>query len=217
MWQAVVDAYGTNDLVYFDVINEPSGYSPTAFINLVVQWMAQYPSIPANRVVVAGNYTDQDVNQQGADPRLAGCLLSLHVYNFSTTTSTEQGWRDFLKQKVGSYYNRTIATEWGVVMTTGIDYPISSSQLTEPSGGSADPSDGLRRIFTPVADPTINTLYMSGITDQMREWGMGSCLWVGLRNNDTTSITKLNGTGTNLSLTVTNASALARIQWGWGL
>ena len=139
------------------------------------------------------------------------------MYNFSTTTSTEQGWRDFLKQKVGSYYNRTIATEWGVVMTTGIDYPISSSQLTEPSGGSADPSDGLRRIFTPVADPTINTLYMSGITDQMREWGMGSCLWVGLRNNDTTSITKLNGTGTNLSLTVTNASALARIQWGWGL
>jgi hypothetical protein len=46
---------------------------------------------------------------------------------------------------------------------------------------------------------------------------MGSCLWVGLRNNDTTSITKLNGTGTDLSLTVTNASALARIQWGWGL
>jgi hypothetical protein len=37
------------------------------------------------------------------------------------------------------------------------------------------------------------------------------------RNNYTTSITKLNGTGTDLSLTVTNASAVARIKWGWRL
>jgi len=209
MWQTVIDAYLASDLVYFEIMNEPYALQPAAFIDFAAQWLARYPTVPHNRVVVAGDYTDTDVNKQGADPRLAGCLLSLHVYNFSTTTSTEQGWKDYLKQKVGSYYNRTIATEWGVVMTTGIDYPASSTELADPSG--------LRRVFTPVADPTINILYMSGISDQMREWGMGSCLWVGLRNNDTTSITKLNGTGTNLSLTVTNASALARIQWAWGM
>ena len=85
-------------------------------------------------------------------------------------------------------------------MTTGIHYA---------SGGST--------LHTPDPTPNINIAYMTGIPNQMREWKMGSCLWVGLRNNDTTSITKLNGTGTNLSLTVTNESALARIKWGWGL
>jgi endoglucanase len=192
MWQAAVDAYGTNDLVYFDIINEPSGYSPTAFISLAVQWIARYPSVPKNRVVVAGNYTDTDVNQQGADPRLAGCLLSLHLYPFSSTALTEQGWRDYVKTHVGPYYGRTISTEYGAPMTTGLDYagPIGT---------------------------TVEIAYMQGVPNQFRDYKMGSCLWVGLRNTDFTSITKLNGTGTNLSLTVNNASGLARLQWGWGL
>jgi hypothetical protein len=98
-------------------------------------------------------------------------------------------------------------------MTTGINY----TSPTTPTAALASSSNDVQRIFTPVADPTINNVYMTGVTNQMRTWGMGSCLWVGLRNNDTTSITKLNGTGTNLSLTVTNASALVRIKWGWGL
>jgi endoglucanase len=210
MWQTVIDAYLSSDLVYFEIMNEPYALQPAAFIDFAAQWLARYPTVPHNRVVVAGDYTDTDVNKQGADPRLAGCLLSLHFYNFSTTTSTAQGWSDYLKQKVGPYYNRTIVTEYGVVMTTGINYPA-------PSGVATPTPAGLRRVFTPVADPTINTLYMVGTTNQMREWKMGSCLWVGLRNNDTTSITKLSGTGTNLSLTVTNPSALTLIQWGWGL
>jgi hypothetical protein len=198
--------------VYFEIMNEPYALQPAAFIDFAVQWLNRYPTVPQNRVVVAGNYTDTDVNQQGADPRLAGCLLSLHVYNFSSNTTTEQGWRDYLTKVVGKYYNRTIATEYGVVMTTGINYTSlpSTSGLTGTGGAPSG-------IFTPVADPTVNIVYMNGMTNQFRDWGMGSCLWVGLRNNDTTAITQLGGTGTNLSLTVTNASALARIRWGWGL
>jgi endoglucanase len=192
MWKVVVDAYGTNDLVYFDIINEPSGYSASAFINLAVQWIAQYPSVPKNHVVVAGTGTDTDVNQQGADSRLAGCLLSLHLYPFSSTSLTEQGWRTYVTTHVGSYYGRTIATEYGAPMTTGLDYagPIGT---------------------------TVEIAYMQGVPNQFRDYKMGSCLWVGLRNTDFTSITSLNGTGTNLSLTVNNTSGLARLQWGWGL
>ena len=214
MWQTVIYAYLASDLVYFEIMNEPYALQPAAFIDFAVQWLAKYPTVPKNRVIVAGNYTDTDVNQQGADPRLAGCLLSLHVYNFSSTTTTEQGWGDYLKKVVGPYYNRTIATEYGVVMTTGITYTTPTGGVT---GTSTASSADKVRIFTPVADPTINITYMNGITNQLRAWGMGSCLWVGLRNNDTTSITQLSGTGTNLSLTVTNASALTRIRWGWGL
>ena len=192
MWKVVVDAYGTNDLVYFDIINEPSGYSATAFINLAVQWLAQYPSVPKSHVLVAGTGTDTDVNQQGADSRLAGCLLSLHLYPFSNTSLTEQGWRTYVTTHVGPYYSRTISTEYGAPMTTGLDYagPIGT---------------------------TVEIAYMQGVPNQFRDYKMGSCLWVGLRNTDFTSITKLNGTGTNLSLSVNNASGLARLQWGWGL
>ena len=200
MWQTVIDAYVANDLVYFEIMNEPYALQPPDFINFAVQWLARYPNVPKNRVIIAGDYTDTDVNKQGADPRLAGCLLSLHIYNFSTKATTVQDWKTYLTQHVGPYYKRTIATEYGVVMTTGIVYTSDGSTTHTP-----DPT------------PSVNILYMAGVTNQFRDWGMGSCLWVGLRNNDTTSITKLNGTGTDLSLTVTNTSALARIQWGWGL
>ena len=64
MWSTVVAAYGTNDLVYFDVFNEPSGYSSADFITLVENWMTANPSVPANRVLVAGYQTDIDVLAQ---------------------------------------------------------------------------------------------------------------------------------------------------------
>ena len=105
MWKVVVDAYASSDLIYFDVFNEPSGYSATDFISLVKQWMAANPSVPANRVIVAGTTTDIDVNQQGA--ALPGCLLSVHIYGTGATEAAA------LTTHVGPYYNRTIVTEYG--------------------------------------------------------------------------------------------------------
>jgi len=192
MWQTVVDAYGTSNLVYFDVINEPSGYSPTAFINLVVEWIGKFPSIPKNRILVAGNYNDTDVNQQGADSRLAGCLLNIHIYAIGSTDTSEANWTAKLKNAVGPYANRTVVSEYGAPMTNGTDYsgPIGSNAFVA---------------------------YMNAITGQIRTAGMGSCYWPGLRNGDWYSITTLKGTGTNLSLTVNNASGLALIQSAWGM
>ena len=47
---------------------------------------------------------------------------------------------------------------------------------------------------------------------------MGSCWWAGLETGNMHAISKLNGgTGTNLTIAVTNASGLARIQVPWGL
>ena len=191
MWQTVVDAYGTNSLVYFDVMNEPWAYSPTDFINLVVQWMAKYPTVPKNRIVVAGNYNDSNVTQQGADARLAGCLLSVHVYAINSTDASESNWRSALNTAVGAYANRTIVSEYGAPMTDGIDYSgaINGDQFVA---------------------------YMQGVTSQIRASGMGSCYWPGLRIGDWYSITTLQGTGSSLSLTVNNASGLALIQSAWG-
>jgi hypothetical protein len=194
MWQAVVDAYLSSDLVYFDIMNEPWAYSPPAFITLAAQWLAKFPTVPPNRVIVAGNYNDSDVNQQGADPRLAGCLLSLHAYPSSskTNTTTEQGWRDYIKSKVGSYYSRVIVTEWsGTPLSTGIDY----------SGA---------------INGDVNMAYLVGVAGQIKDYGMGSCWWAGLETGNTYAIANLTGTGTNLSISVINASGLARIQAAWG-
>jgi hypothetical protein len=192
MWQTVVDAYGTNNLVYFDVINEPSGYSPTTFISLVVQWMGKYPSVPANRILVAGNYNDTDVNQQGADSRLAGCILNVHIYAIGSTDTNEANWTTKLKNAVGPYANRTVVSEYGAPMTNGTDYSgaVGSNAFVA---------------------------YMNAVTSQIRASGMGSCYWPGLRNGDWYSITTLKGTGSNLSLTVNNASGLALIQSAWGM
>ena len=192
MWQTVVDAYGANNLVYFDVINEPSGYSPTAFINLVVEWMGNYPSVPPNRVLVAGNYDDTDVNQQGADSRLAGCILNIHIYAIGSTDTSEGDWTTQLKNAVGPYASRTVVSEYGAPMTDGTDYSGAIN-------GNAF------------------VAYMNAVTSQIRASGMGSCYWPGLKNGDWYSITTLEGTGSNLSLTVNNASGLALIQSAWGM
>ena len=195
MWQTVIDAYLASGLVYFDIMNEPSGYSPTAFIDFCAQWIAQFPTVPKNRIVVAGNYNDQDVNQQGADARLAGCLLSVHAYpnSSSTNTTTEQGWRDFIKAKVGPYYSRTILTEWTAAMSTGVDY-------SAPINGNVD------------------IAYMTGVPNQLRDYKMGSCWWAGLETGNMYAIAKLTSTaGMNLTIAVTNASGLARLQAAWGL
>ena len=194
MWQAVVDAYLSSDLVYFDIMNEPWAYSPTGFINFAAQWLAQFPTVPKNRVIVAGNYNDSDVNQQGADPRLAGCLLSLHAYPNSskTNTTTEQGWRDYITTHVGPYYSRVIVTEWsGTPMSTGVDY----------SGA---------------INGDVNKAYLVGVAGQIKDYGMGSCWWAGLETGNTYAIANVTGTGTNLSISVVNASGLARIQAAWG-
>jgi hypothetical protein len=192
MWQAVVDAYGINNLVYFDIINEPSGYGATEFINLAVEWMGKFPSVSKNRVVVAGTGNDTNVTQHGADPRLAGCILNVHIYAIGSTDANPANWTNKLKTAVGIFANRTVVSEYGAPMTNGLDY----------SGA---------------VNGTAFVAYMQAVTSQIRASGMGSCYWPGLRNGDWYSITTLKGTGSALSLTVNNASGLALIQSAWGM
>jgi hypothetical protein len=196
MWQAVVTAYENNPLVYFDIANEPYGYTEPAWADLVAQWLAMFPTVPRAQVLVAGVVTgngwDADVTQVGADARLAGTLLNLHVYPSNSNSLTDQGWRDVIQQKVGAYSSRTVATEWGAPLSGGVDY----------SGAIGT---------------NVNIAFMTGVPNQFRAYPMGSCLWAGLEGTNGMSVAKMNGTGANITLTVTNASGLARLQYAWGL
>jgi Ricin-type beta-trefoil lectin domain/Cellulase (glycosyl hydrolase family 5) len=193
MWSTITTKYSGNSLVYFEPMNEPFGYSQTAWANLAAQWISTYPAVPVGRVFVSGTGYNQDVTTVCADSRLTGTYLSLHNYGFWHTSWTAYAsWVSDLKTHIGSCASRTVVDEWGAPMTTGLNYngPINSNYFIA---------------------------YVQAQTDVMRSLGMGSVYWPGLRTADTYSMETLGGSGTNLTLTNNNASGVSRLQWAWGV
>jgi hypothetical protein len=146
MWQVVVNAYATNEFVYFDVFNEPSGYSAQQFITLVHQWWAQYPTVPANHILVAGTTTDIDVNVQGADTELAGCYLNIHIYDNGTETAATA--EANLKTHVGPYYARTIVSEYagGTAFLQGLTTQMKTWEMGSCYWAGLEGTGGIARL-----------------------------------------------------------------------
>jgi hypothetical protein len=193
MWQTVVSDYMTNDLVYFDIHNEPYGFG-ASWNNEAAMWLGYFPSIPKGRIIVAGTGYDDNVTAVGGDSRFAGCLLELHIYGFQHTSwTTRQQWTDALNSAIGSYAAQTIVGEWGDTMNTGINYDV-------------DASDGNNQLS-----------YVTTMADYLRSAGMGSCYWPGLRDGDGYSMTSLNTSGPMLTLSIVNMSGLDRLHWAWNL
>lgn len=195
MWSTVTDTYGSNSHVYFEPMNEPHGYSLTGWTDLASQWLASYPAVPRNRVIVDGSGYADSVTGVCADTRLDGTYLALHDYGY-WGNHTYQGWVDDIRARIGSCASRTIVDEFGSPMTTGLNY-----------NGSSTTGDSESNNYV---------AYLQAMTDTLRALDMGSVYWPGLRTGDTYSLTTLTGTGTDLSLHLNNRSGLDRIAWGWG-
>ena len=203
MWDTVIAKYGASSNVYFDVMNEPYAMSATQLTDFEAGWLAHYPNVPRGRVILPGQYADNNLCAVGADSRLTGTLLSIHIYSmFGDSHTTEAAWVTDFQNNLCGYASRAVLTEFGVPMNTGVNYN--------------GPKDG-----------TNNISYLYAITDTVRSMGIGSVLWVGVKETNQTqgpgpcdnascAITTLNGSGTNLSLTLNNQSGLDRLQWGWG-
>jgi len=202
-WNVVIGKYLSNSNVYFDIMNEPAGYTAATEDNMAAQWVATYPQIPRGRIMVPGAFADQNLCTVGADSRLSGTLLSIHIYGmFGDSHTTEGAWvSDFLNELCG-YEGRAVLTEFGVPMNTGTNY------------------DGAR-------DGTNLISYLYGITDTVRSQGMGSILWTGVKSatqtqgpgpceNASCAITSLQGTAPNYTLSINNQSGLDRLQYAWG-
>jgi len=192
MWQTVIDQYGSNSNIYFEVFNEPHGYSLSELTGIYAQWLSTFPSIPKGRILLGGTGYCDDVKGIGADSRFNGCLLSLHNYAFWNTSRVsvaewEQSWRS----QYGSYASRTVVTEFGAAMTTGKNY------LGHANGDH-------------------EVAYIQGSTNVFRADGLSSMYWPGLRDGDSYSITTRSGSGTNITLSLTNTSGAQRIRYGWG-
>jgi hypothetical protein len=202
-WNIVINKYNSNSNVYFDIMNEPWGYSATDEDNLAATWVADYPQVARGRIIVPGAYSDQNLCTVGADSRLSGTLLSIHDYTLGGETHpTEAGWVTSFENNICGYESRAVLTEFGVPMNTGVNY------------------DGDR-------DGTNDVSYLYALTDTVRSQGMGSILWAGVKfatqttgpgpcENASCAITSLQGSAPNYTLSINNQSGLDRLQYGWG-
>lgn len=202
MWTTVIDKYGTNTNCYFELINEPYGYSDTSLCNLYFDWITKYTSVSQSRVILDGSGYAQNVTAVGGDTRLSSCLLAVHDYSFfvSNPYTTEAEWSNHIAGYVGSYSSRTICTEWG--------YPCSPGSKNGISYGYID--------YTPGLTSNYFYYYARGIANQLRSWGMGSFYWPGLRDGDWYSMTKKSGSDSSITLSIPNASALTNLKRSWG-
>jgi hypothetical protein len=189
MWTTVVNAYSSNSNVYFEIINEPHGYSTTNdLLNMYQSWLSQFSSVPRSRVLCDGTGYSDHVSTIGGDSRISGCLLSVHDYAYWGSYTTNGAWYNDISGRVGSYSGNTIVTEFGCTMNSGLNFYGTSSTNNE-------------------------VCYLQGVANYMRDKGMGGCYWPGLRDGDSFSITTRNS---DYSLNVVNTSGVNEVKWAWG-
>ncbi|MBT2517247.1 ricin-type beta-trefoil lectin domain protein [Streptomyces sp. ISL-90] len=188
MWDTVVTEHGKNPLVYFEPMNEPFGYTLDEWVVLTSGWLDDHSDVPRKRVIISGTGYNDDVTGVGAAEELEGTLLSLHFYGFWANHTTEDEWKQNLLPRIGEYGWRTVISEAGSPMTTGLNYGNHEGD--------------------------VYTSYLGALTEVARDQGIGLVYWPGLRTNDAYTLTTLSADG---ELEVTNESGLAQIQWGWGL
>src|SRR5689334_4699734 len=200
MWDTVVARYAGNSNAYFEVINEPHGYSPTDLNNMYSTWLNRHSGVPRGRVILDGAGLAQNVAAVGQDTRLNNTLLAVHDYSFFAGFEDETSWGNHLASSIGGYAARTVATEGGGPMGPGSKNGVSYDTIdySIPSGSF-------------FAD------YLRGVSSKLRELGVGGVYWPGLRDGDWYSLTRRTGSGSNITLTLTNPSGLNRLRYSWGI
>ena len=191
MWATVVNKYSGNSRVYFEVFNEPYGYTLSQLTPIYAEFLSRYPGVPRGRILLSGTGYSEDVKGVGADSRFTSCLLSLHNYAF-WATRTAAAWRTDWRNRIGSYGARTVITEFGATMNSGKDYQNG-----------------------PQTDNEI--AYIVSTSDVCRTDKIASVYWPGLRDGDSYSLQSRGGSGTAITLQTVNASGVFRLRYGWGL
>ncbi len=199
MWDAVVDRWGSNSRVHFEPMNEPHGYSADDWADIAATWITDRPSIPKNRIFVSGSGFNQDVTPLCGDSRFDGTYLSIHLYTFFHGEMNYDQWVDTFTSRIGDCGSRTVLDEFGAPTDDGRNY------------NDANSTDNFVR-------------YIRAATDTVHDQSMGAVYWPALGgkhtqrpDHDWYSLYALNGTGTNLTLTVRNTSMVDRLHHAWAI
>lgn len=198
MWSSVTNTYGSNGNVYFEPMNEPHGYSSAEWRDVAANWLSYHYSAVPSRVLIGGTGYSQDLRDVCNDSRFSGTLLSFHHYAFFYSAMTYDAFLSHIQTRLGNCASRAVATEFGAPMDNGLDYANASS------------TDNFVR-------------YIRAIAQVMRDNQMGGTYWpalggkfTGSSGYDWYSMFSLSGDGTDLNLTVRNASGADRIRFAWG-
>lgn len=187
MWTTIMAHFSNNANIYFEVFNEPHGYSATELKTLYAEWLGKFPTLAKRRIILDGVGYATDVNSIGADSRFDGCLLSFHFYTWFGGQQTSADWEAVVRSI--NYQQRTITTEFGVPMTSGKNYgsyPGSDKEIT----------------------------YLQAMTEQFHDRGIGSVYWPGLRTGDSYSMFGFDGN--NLSVNNATGLSRLKYAWGTG-
>lgn len=191
MWTTVIKKYGGNSNVYFEVFNEPHGYTLSQLTSIYAQFLSKFPNVPRGRILLSGTGYSENVTGVGADSRFNGCLLSLHNYAYWGSRSTA-GWENDWRSRMGNYKSRIVVTEFGAPMSSRKDYRNGSQSDNEIA-------------------------YIVGSSNVFRNDQVASVYWPGLRDNDSYSLLRRGGSGNNITISTVNASGVFRVRYGWGL
>jgi hypothetical protein len=210
MWDALAARYRTNDLIYFDPINEPIGFNTTQWLNFAATWITRMTSagVPANRLFIEGAQLDgggwgSDLRPLCNDARFNGVYLGLHRYAFPYGNRTYTDWYNDLTTIVGNCAARTVIEEFGASADTGVDFNATPSGTTDKE-----------------------VAYLRAITDFARNNKLGAiwCHVIGGRtttpDHDTLNILRLSGafdgSSNNVPLWTPNTTAMDRLKYAWG-
>lgn len=189
MWDIVVNAYNGNPNVYFEILNEPYGYSTSGWLSVVSQWLSRYSTVAHGRVFVGGTGYCQNIPNVASSSTTSGCLFSCHDYGFWNQSETSNTWfYSNLSGEVGSYASRTVLTEFGADMNQGYNF----------QGGD----QGNWQIAS-----------LNGFCNYCHANNMGSTYWSGLKTGDYYSMYEWNSG--NTALVLQSTSGLTLIQYGW--
>jgi endoglucanase len=199
MWDKVLDDFKNEPHVYFEIFNEPYGYSDQEWRDLASAWIDRQKSKikdqDLSRILVSGTGYSENLISIASDSRFDGCFLSFHLYTwFCGKHRTVAEWQEEIEKRIGkSNSNRTIVTEWGAPMKNR-------------------PQDHYTKHLM---DRNRECAYMTAMSNTIREWNMGSIYWPGLRDGDHFSLTERQGHG--MKLKVTNESGRILLQWSFNL
>ena len=192
MWTTVINKYGRNNNVYFEVFNEPHGYNLSQLKGIYVEFLSRFPNVPRGRILLSGTGYSENVTGIGADSRFNGCLLSLHNYAYWASKRSTGAWESDWRSRMGNYKNRVVVTEFGAPMSSGKDYqngPQSDNEIA----------------------------YIVAASNVFRNDQVASVYWPGLRDNDSYSLLRRGGSGNNITISTVNARGAFRVRYGWGL
>jgi hypothetical protein len=197
MWNTILSQYASNSLVYFEPMNEPHGYTSTAWRDTAAAWLSSHSNAPDGRVLIGGTGYSQDLRDVCNDSRFNSTLLSFHTYTFMYGAMTYDAWRSHITTRLGNCASRAIVTEFGSAMNSGLNYNDSGS--------------------------THNMVrYLRAVAQVMRDNSMGGVYWpaaggkLGSIGYDWYSMYVKSGSGTALDLTIRNYSGGNQYRYAMG-